>query len=144
MYLQWLDNSTVCGMTNCPPRSKSSILLERYALNLACKCYYRAIIYYLCYNRALPKQARFVIRTVATLYVGTISTRAMCAMSDGNPLAGCLFTWPGSHKSGVHRRFKRRSEDDSVYFDAPPPEYDLSKFVALEVGVALFRSNARF
>lgn len=46
--------------------------------------------------------------------------------------AGCLFTLPGSQKAGVQRRFKRKA-DDSVYFDGPEQNYDLSKFVPLEV-----------
>lgn len=70
------------------------------------------------------------------------------ALEDASKSNGCLFTWPGSHKSGVHRRFKRRSEDGSVYFDAPPPEYDLSKFVALECKagalVVLHGANVHF
>jgi Phytanoyl-CoA dioxygenase (PhyH) len=46
--------------------------------------------------------------------------------------AGCLWTWPGSHKPGVHRRFKRK-QDDSVWFDGEQSQYDLEKFVPLEV-----------
>ena len=46
--------------------------------------------------------------------------------------AGCLWTWPGSHKPGVHRRFKRK-QDDSVWFDGEQSQYDMEKFVPLEV-----------
>lgn len=46
--------------------------------------------------------------------------------------AGCLWTWPGSHKPGVHRRFKRK-QDDSVWFDGEQSQYDMGKFVPLEV-----------
>lgn len=47
-------------------------------------------------------------------------------------VAGCLWTWPGSHQPGVARRFKRKT-DDSVWFDGEKPDYDLTKFVPLEV-----------
>lgn len=46
--------------------------------------------------------------------------------------AGCLWTWPGSQKAGVQRRFKRK-QDDSVWFDGEQTQYDLEKFVPLEV-----------
>ena len=53
--------------------------------------------------------------------------------------AGCLWTWPGSHKPGVHRRFKRK-QDDSVWFDGEQSQYDMEEFVPLEVHSPSLRS----
>jgi Phytanoyl-CoA dioxygenase (PhyH) len=57
-------------------------------------------------------------------------------------IAGCLWTWPGSHKPGVHRRFKRK-QDDSVWFDGEQSQYDTDKFVPLEVHPPSLRCSQR-
>jgi Phytanoyl-CoA dioxygenase (PhyH) len=56
-------------------------------------------------------------------------------LKDHSCRTGCLWTWPGSHKPGVSRRFKRK-QDDSVWFDGEQTQYDLQKFVPLEVRTA--------
>lgn len=75
------------------------------------------------------------------------ATGIWVALEDATKANGCLWTWPKSHKSDVHRRFKRK-QDDSVWFDGEQPPYDLEKFVPLEVKagalVLLHGANVHF
>ncbi|RYG57123.1 phytanoyl-CoA dioxygenase family protein [archaeon] len=57
------------------------------------------------------------------------------ALEDCTKTNGCLWAVPGSHKLGVHRRFKRKA-DGSVGTEFEPPEpdtWDLSGAVPLEI-----------
>lgn len=58
------------------------------------------------------------------------------ALEDCTKANGCLWAVPGSHRLGVHRRFKRRADGGSVgtVFEPPEPEtWDLSAAVPLEI-----------
>ncbi|XP_053970496.1 phytanoyl-CoA dioxygenase domain-containing protein 1 homolog isoform X1 [Hylaeus volcanicus] len=53
------------------------------------------------------------------------------ALDDATTENGCLWFAPGSHKSGVHRRYMRNKDPDSkdlLIYDSPPPCYQLSNF----------------
>ena len=56
------------------------------------------------------------------------------ALEDATVQNGCLFTLPGSHRPGVHRRMLADGEGGGVSFTRDPAEYDLSEFVPVEVG----------
>ncbi|KAE9597297.1 hypothetical protein Lal_00007273 [Lupinus albus] len=53
------------------------------------------------------------------------------ALEDANIINGCLWAIPGSHKSGLVRRFLR--DKDGVKFDRPSPSYDRKDFVPIDV-----------
>lgn len=55
------------------------------------------------------------------------------ALEDATIENGCLFTLPGSHKPGVHRRM-RAAPEGGVTFDKDPAQYNLDHFVPVEVG----------
>lgn len=53
------------------------------------------------------------------------------ALEDATIQNGCLWFASGSHKSGVHRRFKRNPDPDStelLVYDSPAPIYPNSSF----------------
>ncbi|XP_033223914.1 phytanoyl-CoA dioxygenase domain-containing protein 1 homolog [Belonocnema kinseyi] len=53
------------------------------------------------------------------------------ALDDATLENGCLWIAPGSHQSGVHRRFVRNKDPKSeelLVFDSPEPSYSLSNF----------------
>ena len=55
------------------------------------------------------------------------------ALEDVTLENGCLWFIPGSHQSGIDRRFIRNSDpqsSDLTTFTAPNPDYDDSKFIA--------------
>ena len=54
------------------------------------------------------------------------------ALEDATVANGCLFTLPGSHKPGVHRRMVTQP-GGGVTFDGEPAQYDLEQFVPVEV-----------
>ncbi|KAM0950961.1 putative phytanoyl-CoA dioxygenase [Dioscorea sansibarensis] len=53
------------------------------------------------------------------------------ALEDATIVNGCLWAIPGSHRSGLVRKFIR--DKDGVHFDRPSPSYDIKEFVPLEV-----------
>jgi phytanoyl-CoA hydroxylase len=53
------------------------------------------------------------------------------ALEDATQENGCLWVVPKSHKDGLKRKFLRTS--NSVQFDRPAPEYDMSAFVPVEM-----------
>nr|CAD7461163.1 unnamed protein product [Timema tahoe] len=58
------------------------------------------------------------------------------ALEDATLENGCLWFAPGSHRSGVHRRFVRNPDHDSselLVFTAPPPCYPTSNFTPVPV-----------
>ncbi|XP_076677119.1 phytanoyl-CoA dioxygenase domain containing 1 isoform X2 [Andrena cerasifolii] len=53
------------------------------------------------------------------------------ALEDTTQENGCLWIAPGSHQSGVHRRYMRNKDPDSkelLIYDKPAPCYQLSNF----------------
>ena len=53
------------------------------------------------------------------------------ALDDATQENGCLWIAPGSHQSGVHRRYIRNKDPNSIdilTFDSPEPNYNLSNF----------------
>lgn len=53
------------------------------------------------------------------------------ALEDSNLENGCLWIAPGSHQSGVHRRYVRNKDPDSkelLVYDRAAPCYQLSNF----------------
>lgn len=57
------------------------------------------------------------------------------ALEDCRLDNGCLWAVPGSHRSGVKCRFKRKAEGEGTEFVPPEPkEWDLTGAVPLEVG----------
>ncbi|KAG8226171.1 hypothetical protein J437_LFUL012346 [Ladona fulva] len=77
------------------------------------------------------------------------------ALDDATTNNGCLWFAPGSHKSGVHRRFRRSKEEGSdnalLTYDAPAPSYPASIFRPVPVkkgtcvlihGLVVHRSDA--
>ncbi|XP_063240998.1 phytanoyl-CoA dioxygenase domain-containing protein 1 homolog isoform X2 [Bacillus rossius redtenbacheri] len=58
------------------------------------------------------------------------------ALEDATPENGCLWVAPGSHRSGVHRRFVRSTDPaapELLVFTAPLPVYPASNFRPLPV-----------
>jgi phytanoyl-CoA hydroxylase len=58
------------------------------------------------------------------------------ALDDATPENGCLQFIPGSHKSGVHRRYIRnpdKKSDELLIYDRPAPIYPLSNFTSVPV-----------
>ncbi|XP_026474129.1 phytanoyl-CoA dioxygenase domain-containing protein 1 homolog [Ctenocephalides felis] len=57
------------------------------------------------------------------------------ALEDATPETGCLRFAKGSHKSGVHRRYKRTKNGDDVVleYDRPAPLYPANNFVECPV-----------
>lgn len=58
------------------------------------------------------------------------------ALDDATQENGCLWIAPGSHKSGVHRRFIRNKDPDSnelLIFDKAAPHYSQSCFTPVPV-----------
>lgn len=59
------------------------------------------------------------------------------ALEDATCETGCLRFARGSHKSGVHRRYKRTKDDNSddivLEFDRPAPLYPANNFVECPV-----------
>lgn len=58
------------------------------------------------------------------------------ALDDATVENGCLWFSPGSHKSGVHRRYIRNPEKSSkelLIYDRPSPIYQTSNFTPLPV-----------
>lgn len=70
------------------------------------------------------------------------------ALEDASVLNGCLWGLRGSHTNGIHKRFVRSKEDNSVSFKGELPEYDLESFTPLEVTrgslVLLHGANVHF
>ncbi|KAJ8668679.1 hypothetical protein QAD02_010342 [Eretmocerus hayati] len=58
------------------------------------------------------------------------------ALDDATKENGCLWIAPGSHKSGVHRRYLRNRDplaEDLLIYDKPSAYYDQSSFRPVEV-----------
>lgn len=58
------------------------------------------------------------------------------ALDDATTENGCLWFARGSHKSGVHRRYKRNPDSDAeelLIYDRPAPIYQKSNFTAVPV-----------
>ncbi|KAI3436792.1 hypothetical protein D9Q98_006203 [Chlorella vulgaris] len=53
------------------------------------------------------------------------------ALEDATQTNGCMWTLPGSHLDGVHRRFVR-APDGTVSFEGDMPEFEEAAFVPLE------------
>ncbi|XP_024379831.1 phytanoyl-CoA dioxygenase [Physcomitrium patens] len=53
------------------------------------------------------------------------------ALEDATKENGCLWVVPKSHKQGLKRKFLK--EGDSVRYDVPQPEYDMSTFIPVEM-----------
>jgi len=99
------------------------------------------------YKRPLPVQSMFIFKqpgiggeVVAHQDSSFLATDPpsvvglWIALEDANQDNGCLWSLPGSHSTGVHKRFVR-SADGSVSFDGDAAEakYDTSAFVPIEV-----------
>jgi len=58
------------------------------------------------------------------------------ALDDATVENGCLWFIPGSHNSGVHRRFIRNPDiacDDILIYNSPPPQYPASGYTAVPI-----------
>nr|CAD7399715.1 unnamed protein product [Timema poppensis] len=82
-------------------------------------------------SEVVPHQDATFLHTEPVYLVGF-----WIALEDATLENGCLWFAPGSHRSGVHRRFVRNPDHNStelLVFTAPPPCYPTSNFTPVPV-----------
>nr|CAD7194641.1 unnamed protein product [Timema douglasi] len=82
-------------------------------------------------SEVVPHQDATFLHTEPVYLVGF-----WIALEDATLENGCLWFSPGSHRSGVHRRFVRNPDHNStelLVFTAPPPCYPTSNFTPVPV-----------
>jgi phytanoyl-CoA hydroxylase len=102
----------------------------------------KTLFFHMACREVIPHQDSSFLYTEPPSVIGL-----WLAIEDANQQNGCLFTLPGSHLAGVHRRFVRQP-DDSVSFEGSMPEFNKERFLPLEVKagslVLLHGANVHF